>query len=252
MAEQGFPLPTSSYKELIKIVQAYGKAGTEVVPSDVARVIGINETIISANNKFLVAVGIVQGGRKKTITSIGIDLARALEHDRQDEVSRHWRTIVDATEFLQKIVAAVRIRKGMDESSLEAHVAYSAGQPKTPRIIAGAGAVVEMLKVAGMLKEEGGNLVAITPEVLRASESSEEPLYSAQIPLPSTSLVAPLHAEGRPTGNVQLNIEVRIQCTPKDLDDLGQKLRKVLEDFNRQEAKKDVSAPDLETGERSV
>lgn len=252
MAEQGFPLPSSSYKELVKIVQGYAQAGTEVVPGDVARVIGINETIVSANNKFLVAVGIVQGGRKKTMTSTGMELARALEHDQQDEVSRHWRTIIDATEFLQKIVAAVRIRKGMDESSLEAHVAYSAGQPKTPRILAGAGAVVEILKVAGLLREEGGNLVAITPEVVRSSEGSEEPLVSAQVPLPSTSTIVPLRAEGRPIGSVQLNIEVRIQCTPKDLDDLGQKLRKVLEDFNRQEAKKDTSTPDLETGKRSV
>ncbi len=186
------------------------------------------------------------------MTSTGMDLARALEHDQQDEVSRHWRGIVDATEFLQKIIAAVRIRKGMDESSLEAHVAYSAGQPKTPRILAGAGAIVEILKSAGLLKEEGGNLLAITPEVLRSTYSSEEPLVSARVSPPSTSAVPPLHVEGRPPGSVQLNIEVRIQCTPKDLDDLGQKLRKVLEDFNRQETKMDASAPDLKTGERSV
>lgn len=251
MAEQGFPLPSSSYKELIKIIQGYAQAGTEVVPSDVARVIGMNETIVSANNKFLVAVGIVHGGRKKTMTSIGMELARALEHSQADEVSRQWRGIVDATEFLQKVIAAVRIRKGMDESSLEAHVAYSAGQPKTPRILAGAGAVVEILRVAGFLKEEGGNLLAITPEVVRPTESSDEPLVSAKVPPLSISAFPPPRVEGRPAGSVQLNIEVRIQCTPNELDGLGQKLRKVLEDFNRQEAQT-ASEPHLETGEPSV
>ena len=33
-------------------------------------------------------------------------------------------------------------------------------------------------------------------------------------------------------GGVQLTIDVTVQCTPKDLDDLGHKLRKVIQDFN--------------------
>jgi hypothetical protein len=36
---------------------------------------------------------------------------------------------------------------------------------------------------------------------------------------------------------VQLNIDVTVQCTPADLEDLGRKLRKVLKDFNEPEAK---------------
>ena len=75
-----------------------------------------------------------------------------------------WRAVIESNDFLQKVVAAVRIRKGMDESSLESHVAYTAGQPKTPQVATGAGAVVEILKNAGLLKEEGGNLIATAPE----------------------------------------------------------------------------------------
>ena len=249
MPEQGFPLPGSSYKELVKIIQGYAQVTGQAVPADVASVIGINETIVSASNKFLVAVGIVQGGKKKTITSVGRELALALEHDRQEEIGLHWRTIVGATEFLQKVVAAVRIRRGMAESDLDAHVAYSAGQPKSPRILAGSSAVVEILKIAGFLREEGGNLVAVTPEPAKSLEPSEEPPSPVRtIPL----MMSPLRAESRATGSVQLNIDVRIQCTPKDLDDLGQKLRKVIEDFNRREDKRAAGTPDPETGERSV
>lgn len=244
MADQlGFSLPSSSYKELIKIIQGYGQVSGETTPSDVARVIAIHETIVSANNKFLVAVGIVQGGKRKTMTSVGRDLALALEHDREDEISRLWRAIADSAEFLQKIVAAVRIRKGMDESSLEAHVAYSAGQPKTPRTLAGAGTIVQILRVAGLLKEEGGNLVAAAPEVLKAPEPQEEltsstPSSSAPTTAASTTM--------RATGSLNLNIEVRVQCTPQDLDGLGQKLRKMLKEFNQQE-----STNGSESGEQS-
>jgi hypothetical protein len=124
MADQGFPLPGSSYKELIKIIQGYAQVDKEAVPSDVARVIAVHETIVSGNNRFLVAIGVVQGGKKKTMTSVGHELALALQHGMEEQISATWRTIVDSTDFLQKIVAAVRIRKGMDESSLQTHVAY--------------------------------------------------------------------------------------------------------------------------------
>jgi hypothetical protein len=249
MPEQGFPLPGSSYRELIKIIQGYRQAGQQAVPSDVAKVIGVHETIVSRNNWFLVALGIVQGGKKKTITPAGAELALALEHGAEEHISTKWRAIVDSSDFLQKVVAAIRIRKGMDESSLQTHVAYSAGQPKTPAVITGAGTIVEILEVAGVLQEEGGNLVAATTEATKSAEPPAEPRPYPQVPAPSA--VAPVRAEIGEAGGVQLNIEVRIQCTPADLDGLGQKLRKVLDDFNREEAKTEPTAPAAETGKES-
>ena len=41
----------------------------------------MNESSVSANNKFLVAIGVVKTGKKKTITPIGAELAINL--DRQ-------------------------------------------------------------------------------------------------------------------------------------------------------------------------
>ena len=230
MAEQqGFPLPGSSYKELIKIIQGYAQVSGEAVPIDVASVIAVHETIVSSNNKFLVAIGIVQGGRKKTMTATGRSLAHALEHNVQEEVSRLWRAIVDATEFLQKIIAAVRIRKGMDEASLEAHVAYSAGQPKTPRILTGAATVVEILKIAGLLKEDSGNLVAASIEL-----DSLPDLESIGSPFTRETIASWANKPtlARATGDLKLSIAVSIQCTPEDLEGLGQKLRRIVDDFN--------------------
>ncbi len=238
MAE-GFPLPRSSYKELIKIIGAYGKVPENSVPADVSKLIGINESIISSNNGFLKAVGIIQGGKKKNTTSVGRSLASAYEYDNQADIAGIWRSLIDSNDFLQKLVAAVRIRKGMDESSLEAHVAYSAGQPKTPQALTGAGTVVEILKVAGFLKEEGGNLVAVVPENAPSSEIVDQRfIFETQPPnFSSTSVIVPHGGERKlPTG-VQLRIDVKIQCTPQELDGLGEKLRQVVEDFNRKEPK---------------
>jgi hypothetical protein len=248
MADAGFPLPSSSYKELIKIIQGYGRVGNDASLADVAQLTAIGETIISASNKFLIAVGIVQGGKKKSITPLGAELAIALQHEMTDEIAAKWRAVVDTNDFLQKVVAAVRIRKGMDESSLESHVAYSAGQPKTPAVATGAGAVVDILKNAGLLKEEGGNLIAATPtppsipETVQRSLSISDSLSKAddvQFSGHGSGMVATAHL-----GGVQLTIDVTVQCTPKDLDDLGHKLRKVIQDFNEApEPQKKTEAP---------
>jgi hypothetical protein len=226
MAEE-FPLPSSSYRELIKIIQGYGRIGNEASLADVSGFTAIGETIVSGNNKFLVAAGVVKGGKKKAITSIGAELATALEHNLPDRIAAKWRAVVDSTDFLQKVVAAVRIRKGMDESSLESHVAYSAGQPKTPAVATGARTVVDILVAAGLLKEDAGNLIATTAEPPSIPETVQESLSIS----PSGEISRRITARSARLGSMHLNIEVRVQCTPADLDHLGAKLQKVLQDF---------------------
>lgn len=232
MAERhGFPLPTSSYKELVKIIQGYGRVEVDASLSDVAQSTAIGETIISGNNKFLLAAGIIQGGKRKSVTTIGGELAIALQHDLPDEIAAKWRTIVESTDFLQKVVAAVRIRKGMDEANLQTHVAYSAGQPKTPAVSTGASTIVDILKNAGLLKEEAGNLVAATPPPKSIPETVELSLSLADrmsdAPAKASSPQIELHV-----GRVQLAIDVTVQCTADDLDGLGRKLRKLIQELN--------------------
>lgn len=253
MADAEFSLPTSSYKELVKIVQSYGRIGTEASLLDVAKLAVMAETTVSGNNKFLVALGVVKGGKKKAITPLGAELATALEHehDLKEEVSAKWRAVAEANDFLQKVVAAVRIRKSMDESSLESHVAYSAGQPKTPAVATGARTVVDILKVAGLLKEEGGNLVPATPEPRTIPETVEKSLSIADTSASDSPLSSAQGSYSRSArvGGVQLNIDVRVQCTPQDLDELGHKLRKVLQDLNEPEKKSEEPSPQVPAAE---
>lgn len=240
MAEE-FPLPSSSYKELIKIVRAYGRIGTEASLSDVAKLAAMNETSISGNNRFLVALGIIKTGQKKSITPLGAELANALEHEMPEEVAAKWRAVVSATDFLERVIAAVRIRKGMDQSSLESHVAYSAGQPKTPAVATGARTVVDILGMAGLLKDEGGTLIAVVPEPRPITETVEKSLSIADsMSISDNSSVQGSFIRSSRIGGVQLNIDVTVQCTPADLDELGHKLRKLLKDFNEPEPNPDV------------
>jgi hypothetical protein len=255
MTEQSFAVPGSSYKELIKIIQGYAQVGKEAVPSEVGSLIGIHETQVSRSNKFLVAVGIVQGGKKKKITQLGMELARALQHDMSDEIAKKWREIAEANDFLQKVVASVRIRKGMDESSLEAHVAYSAGQPKTPPVMAGAGTTVEILKLSGLLREEGGNLVAAPIAESRQEQKQIAPeIPTAQIAPPRPP--SPISTAGiaispdLASSSINVNIQIRVSCTPDDLDVVGPKLRHLLDELAASgKVKQDESSSDDELGQ---
>jgi hypothetical protein len=105
---------------------------------------------------------------------------------------------------------------------------------------------VDILKTAGLLKEEGGNLIPTTPEPRPIPETVEKTLsISDSMPMPDSVQTSVQGSYVRATrlGGVQLNIDVTVQCTPKDLDDLGHKLRKVLQDFNEPAKKPDTPAP---------
>jgi hypothetical protein len=100
---------------------------------------------------------------------------------------------------------------------------------------------VEILKIARVLREDGGNLLATAAEISRPAADTVEPISISPsdsmgpslLPSPAVALRS-LPSAG---GGVQINIEVRIQCTPQDLDGLGEKLRKVLTDFNNEGTK---------------
>jgi len=104
---------------------------------------------------------------------------------------------------------------------------------------------VDILTAAGSLKEEGGNLIASTPELRPIPETVEKSLSISD----SMSMRENVQLHVTPSarlGGVQLSIEVTVQCTPKELDDLGRKLRKVLQDFNdpsQPEKKIEAAAP---------
>lgn len=230
MPEEAFRLPGSSYEEISKIIKAYGLCTNPASPGDVTKLCGIHPTIVSKNNAFLVAIGIAVGGKKKQITPLGLDLSRALEHEIPEEIERCWRGIVEANEFLQKVVSAVKVRKGMERSNLQAHVAYSAGLPKKGDVMTGANTVIDILLEAHLLKEEDGKLIAI----LDTGPTQTGPESSAIQPeMPATDFSA-LAPRGATWGNrlanpvPQVIIQVQIQCSANEIEGLTSKLRKLL------------------------
>ena len=238
MAEEAFHLPGSSYTELVKIIQAYAKVKADALLPEVSKVIGIHSTQISRSTGFLVDIGVLAGGQKKGITEAGRKLAQALELEMPDEIRQNWRRIVRPVDFLDKVLAAVRIRKGMDRSALQSHIVYSAGRSKTAPVLAGAVAVIDVLKAAELLRDEDGRLVVVPdPSIDGFAVDDIEPSSGAA---PATTGYTAPTSTGRgiyefsvsPGVPVSIQIQLQVQCTVDEIEMLGPKLRRLIESLS--------------------
>jgi len=118
MAENDFQLPRSSYEEIVKIVRAYQSAGPDATLEDVSKRAAMHTVSVSMNNKFLLSANILQGGNKKSLTDIGTNLGKALEYEMPDKIKAAWVKIVSSSDFFEKVLSAVKIRRGMEPRRL--------------------------------------------------------------------------------------------------------------------------------------
>lgn len=230
MPDEKFKLPNSSYEELVKIIRSYGQVFKPESLTEISRLSAMNATVISRNAGFLTAIGILEAGAKKLPTNLGRELAQALEHNISNQIVNCWQQVVYGNDFFEKLLSAIKIRNGMDEDTLEAHIAYSAGQPKKKQFMTGARTVVDILRAAEVITEADGkittNVQSKKEELRQANEAprrEEEPLVK---------LIPPRDKGSAKGVEVRLNIQVNINCTPNDLGELAGKLKTLIKEFS--------------------
>jgi len=238
MAERYFRLPGSPYEDLVKILVAYGTRDEASATGDVGKLDSVHQSSVSRNNAFLREIGVLQGETKKLITPRGRSLALALAGKDHVEIRSNWRAIVAASEFLQNVVSAVKLREGMLYPTVQAYIAHAAGQPRNKPVMTGAGAIIEILKTAGLLKEEAGELVAPfgkepEPEAQPASADDSLPeTTKAAEPLVSAT-VSEAAATGSFTGYpATVSIHVQVRCTADEIEDLAPRLKTLLRELS--------------------
>ena len=230
MAEREFRLPGSSYEELVNIIVAYGTRDEAARPGDVGKLDSVHQSSVSRNNGFLTEIGVLQGETKKLITRRGRALAFALARKDAQEIRQNWRAIVATNEFLQNVVAAVKLREGMLYPTVQAYVAHAAGQPRNKPVMTGAGAIVEILKTAGLLREEAGELVATFDGELDPVDaiSMDELAAETREEEEDTAVSATVEAgEG-----AAVKIHLHVQCTADEIEDLAPRLKALLRELS--------------------
>jgi hypothetical protein len=222
-------LPRSSYEELVKIIRSYGVLNKPCGLDDISHASGIGTSNVSSNNAFLSFLEIIEGGNKKVITQKGLKLSRALEHSLIDEIQQSWIVIINENDFLTKMLQAVKIRKGMEISQLENHIAFSSGEKKSGYVMTGARAVVDILISSGQLKQVEDKLLfqdsipVYEEHAENKSESSPTVSIAKQKELTSFSKDQ--------SQQIILNIELKISATPSELEGLGKKIKAVIDEL---------------------
>jgi hypothetical protein len=230
MAEPRFRLPAAGFEQVARILKAYhraskGSTDTAVSLDDVAKRTAIGRTAVSANNAFLTSVGLIEGGNQKRLTPLGVRAALALDHPGTPEAQEAWGEVVENSPDLERIVDAVRIRRGMDEDSLLAHIVLTAGVPKTSRYVTGARTVVDLLEFAGLIDESDG--VYSVPVVV------EEGTVTVRLTPSGTEEVAPAVEPARvqravTRQGIVINVHVWVQAGDADFSQLGDELKELL------------------------
>ena len=230
MPIEKFKLPRQSYEVLCNIIKAYWQLNKQSFLSEVDHICGIGTSNISANNSFLVAVGILEGGKKKIATDIGRELGAALDHNRKEKIEATWQKVIGKNDFLSKMISAVRIRKGMGVSDLQSHIAYSSGESKAGYVMTGARAVVDIFKASGLVEEKDDRIIPTGKAAVSVGEAANEEKAKKDVEKETADLKEQrIDISGLGKGPVSLNIQVRIEAKPSELDGLGQKLRDLID-----------------------
>lgn len=226
-----YKLPGSSYEEFVKIIKAYatGKNGVPMTLDTVAQTAGMDKTIVSRNNGFLVQLSLISEGNKKAPTQDGIDLGRAYTLKMVDEIIRLWRNIIEADEFLSRMLSAIKIRNGMEKTSFINHIIYSSGSNNNNTTRAGASTIIEIYKIAGLVQETDGKIVAyedeeISPVIVSNTESCSNSIPSQPIAKKQVKI---------DNCDKQIVINININTSVDELDSLSEKLLMLLDSLKQ-------------------
>ena len=234
MEDVNFQLPVTGYDVITRIIKGYLHAGADkdiVSVSSVADTTAMQRPNISANNKFLLAMGIIErSGKGYKLSSEGVKLAKYLDYygDDADQTREAWRSLVEKNEFLQRVTSAVKVRGSMDIDAFARHIALTSGAPNKKRYLTGARTVIKILQLAGRIKEaEDGTLTAVSEGAFQTEPSTKENNR------PSSPLPHKVETKSSPASSLPLPVTIMIHIssdiTDQQIEEIAQKINSLME-----------------------
>lgn len=232
MAEN-FKLPGSSYEEFVKIIKAYatGKVGVPMTLDAVAQTAGMDKTIVSRNNGFLVQLSLISDGTKKSPTQEGFDLGRAYTLKMDEEIIHSWKKIIENDEFLSRMLSAIRIRNGMEKTSFVNHILYSSGVSNNNSTRAGANTIIEIYKISGLVQENDGKIIALEDDLLVTEPEQQSLSSSNKYETHSTPVETIPVSQIKPNSKIVININIDVNVN--EIDVLSEKIKALIENLNK-------------------
>ena len=229
-----YKLPGSSYEEFVKIIKAYstGKVGSPMSLETLAQTTGMDKTIVSRNNGFLVQLSLVSEGNKKAPTQECFDLGRAYNLKIEEQIVLLWRTLIEKDEFLTRMLSAIKIRNGMEKASFINHILYSSGSSNNNSTRAGASTIIEIYKVAKLVEESDGKIIAIDTEEVQTYDinlPSTEKTFVEQTTNSFSATLQNSQANSAPAITININVNVTVD----EIDSLSDKLKILIDTLNK-------------------
>lgn len=223
-----FRLPGSSYEELTKIIKAYasGKEGQPQTLDAIAQSTGMDRTVVSRNNGFLMQMELLTEGNKKTPTAECFSLGRAYALGINEEIQKNWKYLIDNCEFLTRMFSAIKIRNGMDRTSLCNHILYSAGSTTSSAKV-GANTIIEIFKASGIVTEEDGKIIATNISSVQDDAETECVDVEKAVAEHNNKSVACITKNIVGTQSI-VNININIDASVDEMDKLSEKLQLLL------------------------
>jgi hypothetical protein len=172
----------------------------------------------------------ISEGNKKSLTQLGSDLGRAYSLNMNEEITRIWRNAIEADEFLNRMLSAIRIRNGLEKTEFVNHILYSSGSSANNNNRTGANTIIEIYKVAQLVAEDDGK---ITP--LEARKEDAEIRKTDTTPgsdIPSEIVSMPVHTIAKSRMNISIHINLNV--TLEDFDVLPQKIKALINSLDEE------------------
>jgi hypothetical protein len=152
-------LPGSGYEVISKILHAYALCGDKPASlDDVGGRAAMDKTIVSRNNGFLSSLGLIGGGKSKTLTPAGKTLAIALGHGLEEDASIAWQRAILASAAAKPVLDLIRIQRSIAVAALPAKIASALGVPDSPATKTGTNTLIEVFRRAGVINEVDGKI----------------------------------------------------------------------------------------------
>lgn len=157
----------------------YSHGSENMSLDDLANLVGMGKSRISGNHKFLAEVGLIEGGQKKSVTPLGKNLGRALEHNQEDDTRSFWQEVIQGNAEMSKLITTISIQRGMPTENLISHILYVSGQRNSKSTRAGARTISDILVFSGLLEDYDGQLKVAEP-IDKENEAPEPPDNSSE------------------------------------------------------------------------
>jgi hypothetical protein len=231
-----FKLPKNGYDVVTKILHGYAACGSgKAKLNDVAKKAGLNATMVSANNGFLVSIGALGEGRDKELSAPGKALAIAIGNNIEEEVRAEWRSLFLACDDTRSIVDMIKIQRGIPKSHLVGRIASSLGLVSGNKSKTGINTLIEILETAHLIRDDDGKYVIHEDASKKAAEAtnaeaSDDPPETDD---PPPKKKAKVHLPGVSVGNppdIHINIQVHIspESTPEQIEKIFESMAKYL------------------------